>query len=59
MTDKFRNILVLIVLFSSICCFIFAILDKNADAQTGWFVAICMSFNCIKFKCDKNDGKRT
>lgn len=59
MTNKFRNILVLIVLFGSICCFIFAILDKNIDAQIGWFVAIGMSFNCINFKCNKNDGKRT
>lgn len=59
MTDKFRNFLVIVVLFASICGFIFAILDKNVDAQTGWFVAICMSFNCIKFKCDKNDGKTT
>lgn len=59
MTDKFKNILVLVVLFASICNFIFAILDKNIDAQTGWFVAICMSFQCINFKCEKNDGKRT
>lgn len=59
MTDKFKNILVLLVLFCSICSFIFAILDKNIDAQTGWFVAICMSTNSINLKCNKNDGKTT
>lgn len=54
MDIKFKNFLLCLTLFASVVSFIYGIIEKNIDAQTGWFVAILLTINSLIIENGKN-----